>query len=121
MSPAAVPPNLDAVAAAVEYVESGGQWWARNGCHRGVMQVCTRWAHVPAAWLWYPEVNRAEGRRLLTYWWGKSGHRWAYALAAYNCGWRGLKGKCGTGYARAVLRKVLKNPPKPALDAPKQA
>lgn len=90
------------VAAAVEVVESGGQWWAQRGCHRGVMQVCTRWARVPAAQLWLPVVNRAEGVRLLRYWHAKAGGDWSRALAAYNCGWAGLRGKCGRGYAARV-------------------
>lgn len=97
--------NIDTVAAAVEVVESGGQWYAERGCYRGVMQVCTRWAKVPAAQLWIPNVNRAEGRRLLAYWY-RQRHNWAFALAAYNCGWAGLQGKCGMRYARKVLAKV---------------
>ena len=94
---------IDAIAAAVEQVESRGQWWAKSGCHRGVMQVCTRWAKVAPAMLWIPEVNRREGKRLLLYWYGKAGGDWSRAIAAYNCGWRGLKGNCGKTYARRVL------------------
>jgi len=95
--------TADTVAAAVEQVESRGQWYAERGCHRGVMQVCTQWAHVPASHLWIPAVNRQEGVRLLRYWRGKSGGDWAFALAAYRCGWGGLHGRCGAGYARRVL------------------
>jgi hypothetical protein len=51
-------------------------------------------------------VNRREGIRLLRYWHGKAHGDWAFALAAYNCGWGGLKGKCGQGYARKVLMQV---------------
>ncbi len=97
--------NIDTVAAAVEVVESRGEWWAQRGCHRGVMQVCTRWAKVAPARLWLPADNRREGRRLLAYWY-RQRHDWAYALAAYRCGWAGLRGRCGAGYARLVLREV---------------
>ena len=98
--------DIDTVAAAVEQVESGGNPRAVRGCYRGLMQVCTRWAHVPADDLFVPEVNRREGKRLLAYWYRKSRHDWAFALAAYNCGWAGLRGECGMGYARKVLRRV---------------
>lgn len=89
---------------AVELVESRGQWWARSASgHRGVMQIHPRWAHVPAAQLWIPDVNRREGRRLLIYWHGRAHGDWWRALAAYRCGWGGLTGRCGGGYARRVL------------------
>ena len=29
---------------------------------------------------------------------------WGKALAAYNCGWGGLRGTCGKHYAARVLR-----------------
>lgn len=99
--------NIDTVAAAVEQVESRGEWWAQRGCHRGVMQVCTRWSKLDPARLWIPDDNRCEGRRLLAYWYRKGGHSWAFALAAYRCGWAGLRGQCGTGYARKVLALLL--------------
>jgi len=99
--------NIDTVAAAVEQVESRGEWWAERGCHRGVMQVCTRWAKVAPARLWIPADNRREGKRLLAYWY-RHGHKWAFALAAYRCGWNGLRGKCGNNYASAVLAEVDK-------------
>ena len=67
------------------------------------MQICTQWAKVPASHLWIPSENRREGVRLLRYWRGKSGGDWAFALAAYRCGWGGLHGRCGAGYARRVL------------------
>lgn len=99
--------TLDAVAVAVEAVESEGHWWVRSRSgNRGVMQVHPKWAAVPPAMLWVPEVNRAEGRRLLTYWHKQAHGHWAFALAAYNCGWSGLKGRCGTRYAQRVLRVV---------------
>lgn len=98
--------TIDTVAAAVEQVESRGEWYAERGCHRGVMQVCTRWAKVAPARLWLPEDNRREGKRLLAYWYRKGGHSWAFALAAYRCGWGGLRGQCGKKYASVVLAKV---------------
>lgn len=98
--------TVDTVAAAVEQVESGGNPRAVRGCYRGLMQVCTRWAHCTPDELFDPEINRREGKRILAYWYRKSGQDWAYALAAYNCGWNGLKGKCGMSYAKKVLRRV---------------
>lgn len=98
--------TIDTVAAAVEIVESGGQWYAERGNCRGVMQVCTPWAKVAPSMLWIPEVNRREGLRILSFWYRKSNYDWAFALAAYNCGWNGLEGKCGMGYARKVLAEV---------------
>ncbi len=96
--------TVDTIAAAVEVVESRGEWWARSTSgNRGVMQVAPQWARVPAAQLWLPDVNRREGRRLLVYWYGKARGDWWNALAAYRCGWGGLSGKCGTGYARRVV------------------
>jgi hypothetical protein len=95
--------TVDTIAAAVEVVESRGEWWAQRGCHRGVMQVCTRWAHVPAAQLWLPVANRREGVRLLRYWHAKAGGDWQRALAAYHCGWAGLRDQCGRSYAARVL------------------
>jgi len=100
--------TVDTVAAAVEQVESRGEWWAERGCHRGVMQVCTRWSKLDPARLWLPDDNRREGRRLLAYWY-RQRHDWAYALAAYRCGWAGLRGRCGAGYARLVLKEVYRD------------
>lgn len=95
--------TINTVAAAVEQVESRGQWYAERGCHRGVMQVCSRWAKVPASHLWIPSENRKEGVRLLRYWRGKAHGDWWAAVAAYRCGWGGLSGKCGKKYANAVI------------------
>lgn len=101
--------TIDTVAAAVEVVESGGNPHAVRGCHRGLMQVCTRWAQVDPDLLWDPATNRAEGRRILIYWYGRAHGDWSRALAAYNCGWNGLAGKCGGAYARRVLRAAAHN------------
>ena len=98
--------TIDTVAAAVEQVESGGDPQAVRGCYRGLMQVCTRWAHCKPDELFDPTVNRREGKRILGYWYRKAHGDWAFALAAYNCGWAGLRGECGTAYARRVLRRV---------------
>ena len=68
------------------------------------MQVCTRYAHCKPDELYDPVINRREGERLLLYWYRKGGNDWSKGLAAYNCGWGGLKGKCGTAYANRVLR-----------------
>ncbi len=57
--------DIDTVAAAVEQVESGGNPRAVRGCYRGLMQVCTRWAHCTPDELYNPEINRREGERLL--------------------------------------------------------
>ena len=108
--------NIDTVAAAVEQVESRGQWYVERGCHRGVMQICTRWAKVSAAQLWIPEVNRREGKRLLTYWHGKAHGDWWTAVAAYRCGWGGLSGKCGKAYANAVMVRARRLDGKGTLD-----
>ena len=108
--------TIDTVAAAVEQVESRGEWWAERGRYRGVMQVCTRWSKVPPAQLWIPDINRSEGKRLLLYWYSKSNHDWAYALAAYNCGWGGLAGKCGKGYAAKVLSVARRQDGKGKVD-----
>jgi hypothetical protein len=108
--------TVDTVAAAVEQVESRGEWYAERGCHRGVMQVCTRWSKKPAAQLWIPDINRQEGRRLLTYWHGKAHGDWWAAVAAYRCGWAGLAGNCGKGYASTVLRIARRLDGKGTLD-----
>lgn len=100
--------HIDTVAAAVEQVESRGNPRAVRGCYRGLMQVCTRWAHCTPDELWDPDINRREGKRILGYWLKKAKGDWAFALAAYNCGWAGLRGKCGTGYARRVLGRVVR-------------
>lgn len=94
------------VAIAVEAVESEGRWWVERGGCVGVMQVDPHFSIYTRAQLFNPEYNRAEGRRILDYWLKRSGGRWRLALAAYNCGNVGLKGKCprGNQYARKVLR-----------------
>lgn len=98
---------LDQVAIAVEYAESRGVATAvsRDGCV-GLMQINPRWSKYSAEELLDPTINRAEGKRLLRYWYKQAKGSWLLTLAAYRCGWGGLKGRCGVGYARHVLRKV---------------
>lgn len=97
---AIMPPGL---LDAVEHVESRGNPWAvsHSGCI-GLLQVCPRWASVPAWSLFIPAVNRAEGARQLADWYRRGGS-WRKAAAAYRCGWTGLRGECGQTYARRVL------------------
>lgn len=92
---------------AVEYTESKGQWDAVSsaGCI-GVMQICPRWSRIPKSLLYVPVLNRLEGAKHLHYWYRKARGNWAFALAAYNCGWGGLQGSCGRGYAHVVLRRA---------------
>lgn len=99
--------NIQAVAAQVEYVESRGNSTvvSRDGCV-GLMQINPRWSKYTAEQLKDPETNRAEGRRLLRYWHRQARGSWLLTLAAYRCGWGGLKGQCGTRYAKLVLRRA---------------
>lgn len=100
------PMDVAAIVYAIEQVESGGRWWVQNGGCVGVMQVNPRWSVLTRAQLLDPNANRAEGERLLKVWLKQSGGNLRRALAAYNCGNNGLKGKCGGGYAAHVLSKV---------------
>ena len=97
-------PAVEVVAFAVEQIESGGRWWVENGKCVGVMQINPKWSICTRAELFDPNVNRAEGKRLLLYWLRRAHGKWSRALAAYNCGNAGLRGECGGGYARRVLR-----------------
>lgn len=96
---------LNAIVAAVIHLESRGNpdVVSRDGCV-GLMQVHPRWTKYSAEQLKDPAVNRQEGTRLLKYWLRRAHGNWPRALAAYNCGWRGLEGKCGTGYAQRVCQ-----------------
>lgn len=97
--------TLTQVVVAVEHVESRGNPTvvSRDGCV-GLMQINPRWSKYTAEQLKDPETNRSEGRRLLRYWHRQARGSWLLTLAAYRCGWGGLKGRCGTKYARIVLR-----------------
>jgi soluble lytic murein transglycosylase-like protein len=96
---------LDQVLAAIEHVESRGNpaVVSRDGCV-GLMQVNPKWSKYTKAQLLDPATNRAEGRRLFLYWHHKAHYHWAFSIAAYRCGWGGLTGKCGTGYAKHVCK-----------------
>lgn len=99
--------QIQAVAAQVEYMESRGnpRVVSRDGCV-GLMQINPRWSKYTAEQLKDPETNRAEGLRLLRYWHKQARGSWLLTLAAYRCGWGGLEGKCGQGYARIILRRI---------------
>ena len=97
-------PGIEAIISAVIWIESRGVATAVNGCNVGLMQVCTRWTRATAAELRDPEINRREGERILRAWRRQAGGDWSRALAAYNCGWGGLRGRCGQSYAARVLR-----------------
>jgi len=80
----------------------------------GLMQVmpksfrrfCKHRDPVCSALLLYPQLNRAEGCRILWRWKRRSRGNLRRALQAYNCGNRGLRDECGVGYANNVLRRV---------------
>lgn len=93
------------IRAAVEEVECRGDLDAVSsaGCV-GPMQVCPRWSIVSRDVLLDHSVNRLEGTRMLAYWHRRAHKNWRRALAAYNCGNAGLRGKCGKKYAAEVLR-----------------
>jgi soluble lytic murein transglycosylase-like protein len=92
---------LDAIA----QVESGWDPSAvsTSGCV-GIYQLMPRYSAIPRELLKDPLLSRMEAARQLRGWYARSGRNWPRALAAYNCGWRGLKGKCGTNYARKIVR-----------------
>lgn len=99
--------SIQAVAAQVEYAESRGNPTvvSRDGCV-GLMQINPKWSKYTAEQLKDPAVNRAEGIRLLRYWYRQAKGSWLLTLAAYRCGWGGLKGQCGRGYSRAIIRRL---------------
>jgi len=96
--------DVPAIVYAVEQVESGGRWWVERGRCVGVMQINPRWSKHTRAELFNPDLNRAEGARILKVWLARAGGNWRRALAGYNCGNAGLRGECGQRYARKVWR-----------------
>lgn len=107
----APPPHLDAspvVLDAVRWAESRGFWFARSpkGLHVGAYQAAVRFAHLRAPLLYLEPLARLECRRHLRVRLRQSGGDLRLALAAYRCGNAGLRGRCGTPYADAVLRRV---------------
>ena len=115
-SPQPCPRDLSA---AIEHVESRGHTLAvsRTGA-RGLWQVMPAWSRVPAPLLHVPAVGRWEGCRILRRWERRARARCAWegrgcrpmvrALAAYNAGAAGLRGRSAEGmnYARAVLART---------------
>ena len=101
---------------AVEHVESRGHTLAVSGAGaRGLWQVMPAWSRVPAWALHIPAVGRWEGCRILRRWRRRAVARCRHegrgcrvevrALAGYNAGGAGLRGRSrrGMDYARAVL------------------
>mgnify|MGYP003644786255 CR=1 FL=1 len=118
-SPTCSPTLLDAI----EHVESRGNPIAVSSTGAlGLLQVQPQWAKVPRWALWVPSINRAEGCRILRRWHRRAISRCAWerrkrmgscsvtarALAAYNAGVAGLRGrsKRGRGYAWVVMRRA---------------
>ena len=73
----------------------------------GLMQVMPAWSKVPRWALFVPYVNRAEGCRILARWRKRAGGNLSVALAAYNGGNVGLRGRCQAcqAYARGVIER----------------
>mgnify|MGYP003705251839 CR=1 FL=1 len=87
----------------IEQQESGGNIFVKGNTYcTGLMQIDYRYSPVPRPLLRIPYINRIVGTRAIRYWKRRTGDI-NVALAAYNCGWKGLKGQCGTGYAKSVL------------------
>ena len=115
-SPQPCSPELSA---AIEHVESRGHTLAVSGAGaRGLWQVMPAWSRVPAWALHVPAVGRWEGCRILRRWRRRARARCAWegrgcrvevrALAAYNAGGAGLRGRSrrGMDYALAVLARA---------------
>lgn len=109
--------------AAIEYTESRGNPWAESHTGAiGLMQVQPEWSPWPRLALYLPAVNRAEGCRVYRRWTRRAADRCTWerskgkrgckvkerALAAYNAGVHGLRGRSpdGRAYALAVLGRV---------------
>jgi len=106
------------LSAAIEHVESRGHTLAvsRTGA-RGLWQVMPQWSPWPAWALHVPAIGRWEGCRILRRWQGRARRQcrregrgcvaMVRALAGYNAGNAGLRGRSrrGMDYARAVLAR----------------
>jgi len=91
----------------VEFQESRGDLLVKSNRYcTGLMQVDYRYTPVPRPLLRVPILNRVVGVRALRAW-KKRSKNIKYTLAAYNCGNKGLDGKCGMGYASSVLSRNL--------------
>lgn len=102
----AFPARLEA---ALVHAESRGVPWVKNGPCMGLWQVNYRFAsplvrRYPAL-LYLPPIGQAEGRLALAYWRRQCRGRMRCALAAYTCGWSGVRGTCGGGYADGILAR----------------
>ena len=87
----------------IEQQESGGNYFVKsNGYCMGLMQIDRRYSPVPPLFLKIPLVNRVVGTRAIKYWKRRARGNLHFALASYNCGTRGLDGRCGLGYANQV-------------------
>ena len=96
-------PCTSPLACAIEHVESRGNTWAVSPAGaRGLRQVMPSVARVPALLLHVPVIGRAEGDRVLSRWLRRCRGELRCALRAYNCGNKGIVGKCGVAYAAAV-------------------
>ena len=97
----------DKIIDSVEFQESRGDLLVRSNRYcTGLMQVDYRYAPIPRPLLRVPIINRVVGVRALRSW-KKRSKNIKYALAAYNCGNKGLDGQCGMGYASSVLSRNL--------------
>lgn len=93
----------------VEYQESRSKIFVRSTkCCHGLMQIHELYSPVPKPLLHVPFINRIAGVKALRYWKRRSRNNMTYALAAYNCGNKGLYGECGMGYANSVLSRNLR-------------
>lgn len=91
----------------VEFQESRGDYFVKSNKYcTGLMQVDYRYTPVPRPLLRVPFINRIVGVRALRSW-KKRNKNIKYALAAYNCGNKGLDGQCGMGYSSAVLGRNI--------------
>jgi len=91
----------------VEFTESRGEYLVKsNGSCTGLMQVNYHYTPISRPLLRIPIINRVVGTRALREWKRKTKDM-KRALAAYNCGYKGLDGKCGMGYAGSVLGRNI--------------
>lgn len=87
----------------IEQQESGGNYFVKNnGYCMGLMQIDKRYSPVSPLFLKIPLVNRVVGTRAIKYWKRRAKGNIRLALASYNCGTKGLDGRCGLGYANQV-------------------
>jgi len=112
-------PCSQSLSAAIEHVESRGHTLAvsRTGA-RGLWQVMPQWSRWPSWALHVPAIGRWEGCRILRRWQGRARRQcrregrgcrvMVRALAGYNAGNAGLRGRSrrGMDYARAVLART---------------